>query len=329
MQTRPTAILSAAVHLPHDTLSLDDILTAEMVNGASPAVAALGFTGVHAFSGSNPTDMAVAVSRDAIEEAGLSPLDIDAVIDFSVMPQRYVEPAWSMSNELQAELGAKNAFTLGFSGGGSANLHTAIRFASALIATNDDVNTVLLAASDCALPGNRVIGGDAPVTLLGDAASALVLARDGGRARVMDTGLASRGAYHDLLYIPGGGMRHPTRLDLYRLVLDAARKGEVDPLADLSSVVDTLLSRHGLAPDTIDHFVTTAISDADLDAFDDRLGAGRRLVKPDASTRGHLHSSDLVFGLRELMAREDATGSALLASHGHGFSCGATLITLS
>ena len=124
-------------------------------------------------------------------------------------------------------------------------------------------------------------------------------------------------------------MRHPTRLDLYRLVLDAARKGEVDPLADLSSVVDTLLSRHGLAPDTIDHFVTTAISDADLDAFDDRLGAGRRLVKPDASTRGHLHSSDLVFGLRELMAREDATGSALLASHGHGFSCGATLITLS
>jgi 3-oxoacyl-[acyl-carrier-protein] synthase-3 len=327
MQKHPVGIIAAACHLPPETTTLSKILSAENVNGAGPKVAALGFTGVHVFTGESPTDMAVEVSRQALAEAGVSPLDLDAVIDFSVMPQRYVEPAWSMSNELQAELGAKNAFTLGFSGGGAANVHAAIKFASALILANDDVDTVLLAASDQAISGNRVIGaGDEPVTVIGDAASALILRRDAGRARVVDTRLASRGALHDVLYIPGGGMRHPTRLDLYKLTLDAEKYAAADRHGELGSLVDALISRHGLAREGIDRFLTAHVSDADLAGFDAALAAGDRLVRPDASARGHLHSSDLVFGLRDLLAGDETPDTVLMASHGMGFSYGATLL---
>lgn len=326
--TEPVGLLAAAHHLPERVCTLDEIVARETGPVDVTAAARLGVGSVHVFEGESPTDMALAVSRKVLEAAGLTPLDLDAIIDFSMMPQRYVEPAWSMSNELQAELGAKRAFTLGYSGGHSSNLHAAIKFARALILANDDVNRVLLVAADQAIAGNRVIAGlDAPLTVLGDGASAVIVARGAGRAAILGTALRSNGALHDVLNIPGGGMKHPTRLDLYRLTLDAAKHDRADRTSELKGLVDRLLARHGLSGGDISRTITANISAADAQAVGDSLCTGARLVPAGFASRGHLHGSDLVLNLLELEEEAPPAGSnVLLATHGHGFLYGATLL---
>ncbi|WP_067222492.1 3-oxoacyl-ACP synthase III family protein [Stappia indica] len=321
-------LLAAAHYLPERTSTLDEIIARETGPVDVTAAARLGVDSVHVFEGESPTDMAVAVSRKVLDTAGLAPLDLDAIIDFSMMPQRYVEPAWSMSNELQAELGAKRAFTLGYSGGHSSNLHAAIKFARALILANDDVHRVLLVASDQAISGNRVIAGkDAPLTVLGDGASAVIVARGAGRARILGTAMRSTGALHDVLNIPGGGMKHPTRLDLYRLTLDAAKHARADRTNELKGLVDKLLARHGLSGSDIGRTITANISASDAQAVGDSLGAGERLVPSGFASRGHLHASDLVLNMLELEEEAPPAGTnVLLATHGHGFLYGATLL---
>ncbi len=320
-------ILAAARHLPERRQDLAELLAAEGLHDIAGAASAIGVEAVHVFDGESPTDMAVAVSRQVLENAGLSPLDLDAIIDFSVMPQRYVEPAWSMSNELQAELGARKAFTLGYSGGGSANLHAGLKFARALIRANADVDRVLLVAADQAIAGNRVIAADVPLTVLGDGASAVIVARGAGKATVVGTALRSNGHMHDVLNIPGGGMAHPTRLDLYRLTLDAAKFASVDRMGELRGVVEGLLGRHGLETTDIGRFVTSNISVEDTRRFDETMRTGGRLVRNGFAGHGHLHSSDLVFNLLELMSEGVPKDThVVLASHGLGFLYGATLL---
>ena len=329
MTMSSVGIVSAARYLPDQTATIAQVLADDSSATPDNTGDMLGISQVHVFTGESPTEMAVAVSRLALENAGLAPTDLDAIIDFSVMPQRYVEPAWSMSNELQAELGAKGAFTLGFSGGGSANLHAALKFARALIRANDDIDTILLAAADQAIPGNRVLSAGDPVTVIGDAASALIVRRDAPSATVIDVAATSKGALHDVFNIPGGGIAHPTRLDLYKLVLDADKYASVDPMAELRDVVDTLLTRNSLTLDDIAHFVTANISRADAQAFQNTMKTNGRLVSGDLDRCGHVHSCDLVFNYLDLQETGAKPGDlVLLASHGMGFFRGATLLKL-
>ncbi|WP_349360339.1 3-oxoacyl-[acyl-carrier-protein] synthase III C-terminal domain-containing protein [Stappia sp.] len=329
MTMSSVGILSAARYLPDRTAPIADVLASDGLAVPPDTGDRLGIAQVHVFEGESPTEMAVAVSRQALDAAGLAPTDLDAIIDFSVMPQRYVEPAWSMSNELQAELGAKGAFTLGFSGGGSANLHAALKFARALIRANDDVDTILLAAADQAIPGNRVLAAGAPVTVIGDAASAVIVRRDAPSATLVDVAARSTGARHDVLNIPGGGMAHPTRLDLYRLMLDEAHYTAADRMTELRQVVDALLARNGLTRDDIAHFITANISRDDSEAFASAMATNGRLVPGDLAACGHVHSCDLVFTYLDLARAGGKPGDlVLIASHGMGFFRGATLVKL-
>ena len=244
-------ILSAASFVPQRTATVREIFEEEGIPVDRGDIARLGIEQVHVFDGESPTDMAIEASLAALKTGELLATDIDAIIDFSVMPQKYVEPAWSMSNELQAELAARNAFTLGFSGGGCANLHVAIKFATSLIRTNNDIETVLLVASDRAISGNRVIDQDKPITVVGDAASAFILQRGAQAGTIIDTTVASDGRLHDVLNIPGGGMAHPTRLDLYRLMLNREKYESVTTVATLKLISETLLVKHALDLDGV------------------------------------------------------------------------------
>ncbi len=329
MSDQPIGILAAATLLPPRTKTLREIFDEEGVPFTEEAASRLGVEQVHIFEGESPTDMAVEVSKDALAKGSLSPLDLDAIIDFSVMPQKYVEPAWSMSNELQAELGAKKAFTLGYSGGGCSNLHVALKFATSLIRADDEIRTILLVASDCAIPGNRLIDRKNPVTAIGDGASALIIQRDAPGSAIIDTMVSTEGGLHDVINIPGGGIAHPARLDLYRLVLDRAKYDAFDRVGGLKKLTAALLDKHALEQRDIGHFITPNISGDDIDAFIDHMGSQDHIARQNLSSCGHLHSNDLV--MNYLSARQNGARAGdlvMLASHGMGFTTAATLLRL-
>lgn len=326
MTTASIGILSAAAYFPDKTITIEQVFKEEGVTLDADTAARLGIKRVHVFEGESPTDMAVAVSKAAIEKAGLTAMDIHAIIDFSVMPQRYVEPAWSMSNELQAELGAKNAFTLGYSGGGCANLHVAIKFATALIKANDDVDTVLLVASDKALPKNRIIDRGNPVTVLGDAASALIIKRGAPNSTIIDTEMSSIGRLHDVRNIPGGGVAHPTRVDLYKLVLDRAKYDSVDRTAAPKKLAAEMLKRNSVSAG-LKSILIPNTSNEDMDHFAKALDAQAPMARDTLASTGHVHSTDLILNYMTLEKSGLKKGDyVMMASHGMGFLAGVTLL---
>ncbi len=70
---------------------------------------------------------------------------------------------------------------LSFKVGGCAGLHVAIKTALGWMTTDESIQTVLLITGDAAPQGNRSL---LPITMHGDAASAVILRREGTSARV-------------------------------------------------------------------------------------------------------------------------------------------------
>src|SRR5205823_649187 len=108
----------------------------------------------------------------------------------------------------QHELGAKKAFTVGFSGGAASNFLVALSSGVAMLQANDNMKAALLVASDVTIPGSRVVNPGDPVSILGDGASAVVLQKGATASIILATELWSDGAMHDVYYIPGGALAH-------------------------------------------------------------------------------------------------------------------------
>ena len=89
------------------------------------------------------SDVALPAARQALERAGLTPLDLDLIILGTDSPD-YVTPATSVV--LQGKLGAKNAGTFDV-GCACASFPTGIAAASGLIATNPDRKSTRLNSS--------------------------------------------------------------------------------------------------------------------------------------------------------------------------------------
>ena len=171
----PVGILAAALQLPANNRSVDDLFREEGAN-FSPAVAArLGIQRVPVRNGESGSDMAVEASRQALKLAGVDPAQVDVIVEYSILPQEYLVPVWNMSNKVQGEIGATKSFVVGFSGGGASNFLVALSSAAALLQENENLKTALLVTAEMTIPGNRVLNPSNPVTVMGDSASAVVL----------------------------------------------------------------------------------------------------------------------------------------------------------
>ena len=322
-------IVAAASCLPQTTRTTAELFRDEGLELSAEQADRLGIDAVRVCVDETGSPLALRAARDAIRQSGLTPADIGVIVDYSVMPQEYLVPSWSMSNRLQHELGATRAFTVGFSGGGSTQLHVAIRFAVSLLGTDDRIETALLLGADVAIPGNRVINRGDPFTVLGDGATALVLRRGAERNVIVGTGLASNGDAHDVICIRGGAMNHPTRADLYRLELDAGMVRRHAWDGTLNRLTGAVLESAGIGLAEVACWLYPNISAADTRRYVNALGIAPDRIDPRNRMRyGHVQASDLV--LNYLSAASTGAvepGSHLLmSSHGMGFSFGVTLI---
>jgi 3-oxoacyl-[acyl-carrier-protein] synthase III len=324
----PVGIVAAAYRLPPRNMSVRDVFQQEGLAFDAGIANQIGMEQVHVFEGEWRYQLALEASRECLSRAALNAKEIDVVVDFSVLPQDYVVPSWCISNLIQHELGADKAFNLGFGGGGTTNFLTAIRFVASLIRT-EKVSTALLVATDMAIPGNRVINHEDPLTVLGDGAGAIIVSRNTGPCEVLDIELWSDGTRHDVLCIPGGGLAHPDRLDLYRLRIDAGRYSVESSLRKLKNLTEQAAGKSGTNLEEVEIFVNPNISSKDREKFsevfgmpkDDAFGENRRQY-------GHIQGTDFVINLSRLINTR-STGPARLAavcSHGWGFSYGAMMM---
>jgi 3-oxoacyl-[acyl-carrier-protein] synthase-3 len=322
-------IASAVCRFPDRRTAASEVFAAEGVDWTPGVEERIGIESVPVAGDQRGSELALAAAREAMEQAGVTPGEIDVIVDYTVLPQEYLVPSWSMSNKLQHELATKKAFTVGFSGGGSTNLHVALDFATGLVRSDERIDTALLLAADVSIPRNRVLNPDAPLTILGDAATAVVVRRDAPRSAVLDTELWSDGARHDVCYIPGGAMAHPDRADLFRMRIDAAAYESAPKMETLQRLTDSVLGRAGVSPRDVAYFVYPNFSAEDQSAFAAALDVpSEKICRTNLAGNGHLQANDLVLNYRTAVD-SDAFGVGdlvLLCSHGLGFLSGVSLL---
>lgn len=327
--TGAAGIVSTALSLPSGQRSAAEAFADEGQELTAAAAARLGIREVRRAQGETGSALALAAAQDALRRAEVAGNTLDVIVDYSFMPQEFLVPAWSMSNKLQAQLGASKAFTVGFSGGGTTNFLTALHFAAALIESDSTVNTALLLGADLAIDKNRVLNRERPLTILGDAATAVVVRRGAAQATVLASAFWTDGALHDVCYIPGGAMSHPDRLDLYRMQIDAARYERAPRREMLARLIDAVLGRAGATRERVKHLVCPNFSAEDRALYAGLLPAAPEPAGAENLQRyGHTHGHDLVLNYGTLVEQGRIQGGdlVLLASHGLGFSYGVTLL---
>jgi 3-oxoacyl-[acyl-carrier-protein] synthase-3 len=325
-------ILAACCHLPGHKRLVEDLFREEGAGYSAEVAARLGIKQVPLQNGAaneTASNMAVAAGREALQRAGVDPLTVDVVVEYSIMPQEYLVPVWNMSNKVQAEVGASKSFVVGFSGGGSSNFMVALSAAAAMLAENDSMKTALLVTGDTTIPGNRVLNPADPVTVMGDGASAVVLRRDAPGGIVIDTELWSDGNNHDVCYVPGGSLIHPEDISHYRMQLDKVRYDAFPKSDTLRGMSDKLLERAGLKFSDVTCVLCSNISAQDETALQHAFeGRVSPVCATNRESHGHLQGTD--FPLNYLSLMESGTvkqGDYVLGvSHGMGATAAVSLL---
>jgi 3-oxoacyl-[acyl-carrier-protein] synthase-3 len=325
-------IASVAYAVPSEVETVDAILERERTRvetalaplsplARQKAVEGLGLSHVRVCSSKQPYDLVLEAATTAITDAGITARDINLILDYSTFPGENSD-SLSSAHKLSADLGAETSLNLSFKAGGCAALHLAIKTALGWMSTDESIQNALLVTGDAAPQGNRSL---LPITVQGDAASAMILRRQDTEGPL-------------LLGVEATTLGH-----LHQAIALVQTNGHIEIMADalciehrvmpiyylnLFRLMHKVLEASSLSLNDVDHFIYSNISQRDRDGFRRMVGLpeGGMPSLPMADY-GHTFASDLIINYVD-MQREGRIrpGQLLLfASAGIGFTWGVTL----
>jgi 3-oxoacyl-[acyl-carrier-protein] synthase-3 len=325
-------IAAASYAIAPDDEAVDAIMERERVRietALSPlssesrqkAIAGLGLNRVRICGENKLYDLVLAAASKAIAEAGITPRDINLILDYSTWSSE-TSQGLSFAHQLSADLGAENSMILSFKVGGCAGLHVAIKTALGWMFTDKTIQTVLLVAGDAAPEGNRSL---LPITIHGDASSAVILRRDGlSGPLLLGVEAMTLGSLQKAITM----VRTNGHADI--VVHAACMEREVMPVYFLNMLrmINQALAASSLSLKDIDHFIYSNISRRDREGFCKLVGLPKGSLPPTPMAEyGHTFASDLVINYAD-MRREGLIhpGQLLMfASAGIGFTWGVTI----
>jgi 3-oxoacyl-[acyl-carrier-protein] synthase-3 len=305
------------------------------------ALEGLGLNRVRICGDKQLYDLILEAASRAITEAGVGARDVNLILDFSTWSSENSSSGssrgLSFAHKLAADLCAETAMILSFKVGGCAGLHVAIKTALGWMATDESIQTVLLVTADAAPQGNRSL---LPITMHGDAASAVILRREGTQSLssqapstqapltqgplLLAVEAMTLGHLHNAITM----VRTNGHLDI---VVDAlCMERDVRPVYFLNMllIVNKALEAASLSLSDIDHFIYSNLSRRDREGFCRMVGLPKGgLPSTPMEEYGHTFASDLVINYVHM--RRDGIirpGQLLLfASAGIGFTWGVTI----
>jgi 3-oxoacyl-[acyl-carrier-protein] synthase-3 len=330
-------IAAAAYAVPPDDEAVEAVLERERTRvetSLSPlssesrrkAIEGLGLNRLRICGDKQLYELVLEAASKVIAEAGIAARDINLILDYST----WSSETWSsessqglsFAHRLSANLGAETAMILSFKVGGCAGLHVAIKTALGWMTTDESIQTVLLVTGDAAPQGNRSL---LPITMHGDAASAVILRREGTEGPLL-LGIEAMTLGHlhkAITMVKTNGHED--------IVVDAlCMEREVRPVYFLNMLlmVNKALAAASLSLKDIDHFIYSNLSRRDREGFCKMVGLPRGgLPVTPMAEYGHTFASDLVINYVH-MRREGLIrpGQLLLfASAGIGFTWGVTI----
>jgi len=276
--------------------------------------------------------MAAEAGRRALQDAGVAPEEVNALIYFGSMHKDYY--VWLAAPRIQELLGARRAYAFEISGA-SAGFPFALKAARSLMLTDPALRHVLLVAASTESMLLDYTNHRARFMFnFGDGAAACLLRRDFPVNIILESAFLTDGRFAEFVRVPAGGAvlppSHETverRLHVLDVTDPARMKEMLDPISldSFVRVVREALARSGcLRPDFLIPLHTKrSLFEALLSALE--LTESQAIYLSDY---GHLSAADPLLGLH--LARQEGRlrdgDVVVLLSAGTGYSWGATVI---
>jgi 3-oxoacyl-[acyl-carrier-protein] synthase III len=215
------------------------------------------------------SDMATHAARSAMDQAQVTPEEIDLIIVATVTPDMAF-PATACW--VQKNLGAINAACFDVSAACSGFLY-AVEIAQQFISTHV-YNTILIVGADKL---SSIIDWTDRNTcvLFGDGAGAAILRNRGDSHGVIATYMGSDGEYTDILCMPGGGSRTPITLENYHQKLNTikmqGKETYKQAVTAMSTAADKVLELAGLTAQDIACVIPHQANIRIIEAIADRM----------------------------------------------------------
>jgi 3-oxoacyl-[acyl-carrier-protein] synthase III len=271
--------------------------------------------------GQAASDLALPAARQALEQAGLDPSELDLVVVATVTPDMFFPSTGSL---LASELGAPDAAAYDLSAGCTGFMY-ALAQAYGSVAGGLSRNALVVGAETL----SKIINWHdrATCVLFGDGAGAVVIGRvsEGG---FVGFELGSDGEGGKELSIPGGGSRNPSTAETVAQEMHFLQMNgrEVYKFATrvLVSSAEKLLDEVGLAVDDVDLYVPHQANKRIIDHAASKLGIPEGKVFVNVDRYGNTSSASiplcLAQAVREGRLREGTR--VLMTGMGAGLTWG-------
>jgi 3-oxoacyl-[acyl-carrier-protein] synthase-3 len=322
---RFSRIVSTGVALPDRILTNDEI--AQTLDTSDEWIYTR--TGIHqrrvAADNEAVSDLAARAGSEALERAGLDPMDLEAIIVATITGD-YIFPASACL--AQVALGAKRAMAFDISAACSGYVY-GLSIADAYIRTGLYENVLVI--------GSEVLSryldwnDRGSCVLFGDAAGATLL-RASDKPGVRHLEMGSDGDYAKLIWVPAGGSRTPATAETVAQGLTYAHLDgrEVYKLAVryAQELTERVLKKNGITVDDIALLVPHQANQRITDAVQTRLGIPKEKVASNIEFYGNTSGATIPVCLHEAVqdGRIKEGDLILMVAFGAGFTWGAALV---
>ncbi len=260
-------------------------------------------------------------AEQVLEEAGIGPEDIDAIVLGTASPDRLL-PATAC--DLQAILGAKNAAAFDIQAACSGFVY-GLSVAEGLIASGMAEQVLVVGAER--LSTITDYQDRSTCILFGDGAGATLVRRaTDGRRGILSGYLKSDGTLAELLYRPGGGGCHPPdeRLlaDRSYYIKMAGREVFKSAVRSMAEACDRALEKAGLTSEEIDLMIPHQANIRIIEATAKHAGVPMDKVYVNIDRYGNTSAASIPIALDECVrcGRIREGSNVLLVAFGGGFT---------
>ena len=323
MSTTRSVVLGVGGYLPEKVLSNEDL--SKMVETSDEWVRQR--TGIRerhiAADGEFTSDLAFHAAQAALDNAGLTPTDIDLIVLATATPD-YTFPASAVS--VQKKLGMRHGVAFDLQAVCSGFLF-ALTTVDAMIKSGQSKRALVIGAETF----SRILDWTDRGTcvLFGDGAGAVVLSAEsqpGWRSDrgVLSAHLRSDGRYQEMLYVDGG----PSATGTVGHLRMEGREVFKYAVGMVSDVIDEAFAATGFTSAEIDWFVPHQANIRIIDATARKLGIPIEKVIRTVDRHGNTSAASIPLALWEASrdGRIKKGDLLLLESLGGGFTWGAVLL---
>ncbi len=243
------------------------------------------------------SDMAAKAALRALEQAKISPSEVDLLIVATATPDM-VFPATACF--VQQKIGATNAACLDVSAA-CAGFLFAIEIAQQFI-TSQTYDTVVVVGADKLTAITNWTDRNTCV-LFGDGAGAAVLGHRGRAHGVISTYMGSDGAFSNILFMPGGGTKTPITKENAHLNLQtihmSGKEVYKQAVTAMLAAAKKAIAQAGLSVEDIDCLIPHQANLRIIEAVGERLGIPREKVFVNVDRYGNTSAASVGIALDE------------------------------